>query len=96
MITLIQRLNSNPSVHAILLQLPLDSENSIDADKCTNTIAVYKVNIIILYHSLCQLSQREEGEGSDGVCFRLLSLLYWTMLNLGSWISDFALITFAT
>ena len=74
MITLIQRLNSNPKVHAILLQLPLDSENPIDADKCTNTISVYKVNIIILCHLLCQHYQREggggsgAGEGSDGVC----------------------------
>lgn len=44
-VALIQRLNSDPKVHAILLQLPLDSENSIDADKCTNTIAVDKVSI---------------------------------------------------
>ena len=43
-VALIQRLNSDPMVHAILLQLPLDSENHIDADKCTNTIAVYKVS----------------------------------------------------
>ena len=42
-VALIQRLNSDPKVHAILLQLPLDSENPIDADKCTNTIAVDKV-----------------------------------------------------
>ena len=47
MVALVQHLNSDPKVHAILLQLPLDSENPIDADKCTNTIAVYKVNIIV-------------------------------------------------
>lgn len=50
MVALIQHLNSDPNVHAILLQLPLDSENPIDADKCTNTIAVYKVNIIVCFH----------------------------------------------
>ncbi len=39
----IQRLNEDPRVNAILLQLPLDSTNQIDADRCTNTIAVNKV-----------------------------------------------------
>ena len=40
----IQRLNFDPTVHGILLQLPLDSSNEIDADKCTNAIAVEKVS----------------------------------------------------
>lgn len=43
----IQRLNEDPRVNAILLQLPLDSTNQIDADRCTNTIAVNKVLLIV-------------------------------------------------
>ena len=39
----IQRLNKDPSVHAILLQLPLQSDNPISAEACINTIAVEKV-----------------------------------------------------
>ena len=65
MVALIQHLNSDPNVHAILLQLPLDSENPIDADKCTNTIAVYKVNnIIVCFH--CTYIHVREGEGGCG------------------------------
>ena len=45
MITTIQQLNYDPKVHAILLQLPLDSENVIDADRCTNTIDINKVSL---------------------------------------------------
>lgn len=41
----IQRLNNDPKVHAILLQLPLDSETPIDDVKCTNTIAINKVTL---------------------------------------------------
>ena len=44
-VALIQRLNGDPNVHAILLQLPLDSENPIDADRCTNTIDINKVQL---------------------------------------------------
>lgn len=40
----IKKLNCDPKVHAILLQLPLDSENPIDADKCTNAIDIKKVS----------------------------------------------------
>lgn len=39
----IHQLNSNPTIHGILLQLPLDSTSPIDADKCTNAIAIEKV-----------------------------------------------------
>ncbi|CAI8038144.1 C-1-tetrahydrofolate synthase, cytoplasmic, partial [Geodia barretti] len=38
----IQRLNFDPSVHGILLQLPLDTTGDVDSDKCTNAIAVEK------------------------------------------------------
>ena len=40
----IQRLNFDPSVHGILLQLPLDTTDDVDSDKCTNAIAVEKVS----------------------------------------------------
>ena len=39
----IHQLNSDPTIHGILLQLPLDSSSAIDADKCTNAIAIEKV-----------------------------------------------------
>lgn len=39
----IHQLNSDPTIHGILLQLPLDSSSPIDADKCTNAIAIEKV-----------------------------------------------------
>ena len=39
----IYRLNCDPGVHAILLQLPLDSDSHIDCQTCTNAIAVDKV-----------------------------------------------------
>lgn len=41
----IQQLNFDPSVHGILLQLPLDCTSDIDADKCTNAIAIEKVTL---------------------------------------------------
>lgn len=47
-VALIQRLNCDPNVHAILLQLPLDSDSPIDADRCTNTIDVNKVHLATL------------------------------------------------
>ena len=43
MLATIQRLNGDSSVHAILLQLPLDSVQPIDCQVCTNAIAVEKV-----------------------------------------------------
>ena len=43
LIATIQRLNCDQSVHAILLQLPLDSVQSMDCQTCTNAIAVDKV-----------------------------------------------------
>ena len=43
----IQRLNFDPTVHGILLQLPLDCVGEIDADKCTNAIAVEKVVLCV-------------------------------------------------
>ena len=45
----IQQLNFDPTVHGILLQLPLDSSRGIDADKCTNSITVEKVKWLGLY-----------------------------------------------
>ena len=41
----ITKLNCDPNVHAILLQLPLDSESPIDADKCTNAIDINKASL---------------------------------------------------
>ncbi len=41
----LQQLSLDPGVSAILLQLPLDSTNQIDADRCTNTIHVNKVHM---------------------------------------------------
>ena len=41
----IEGLNQDPTIHAILLQLPLDSINQISAERCTNAIAVEKVCI---------------------------------------------------
>ena len=43
----IQQLNFDPSVHGILLQLPLDCNNDIDADKCTNAITIEKVTLCV-------------------------------------------------
>ena len=48
----IYRLNCDASVHAILLQLPLDSIGEIDSYVCTNAIAVDKVSMIGLLHCL--------------------------------------------
>ena len=39
----IGHLNADPSVHSILLQLPLDSAGPIDTERCTNAIAFDKV-----------------------------------------------------
>ena len=51
-ITEITKLNCDPNVHAILLQLPLDSENAIDADKCTNAIDINKVSLYASVRSI--------------------------------------------
>ena len=51
-VSAIQGLNNDCSVHAILLQLPLDSEELIDAETCTNAIAVEKVCVINSSHSV--------------------------------------------
>ena len=45
-VSAIQGLNGDNSVHAILLQLPLDSDELIDAEMCTNAIAVEKVCVV--------------------------------------------------
>ncbi len=45
MVAAIHRLNCDASVHAILLQLPLDSDHNINCEVCTNAIAVDKVCI---------------------------------------------------
>ena len=45
-VSAIQGLNEDRSVHAILLQLPLDSDELIDAEMCTNAIAVEKVCVM--------------------------------------------------
>lgn len=42
LISTIKKLNSDHGVHAILLQLPLDSEKNIDAKRCTDTISIDK------------------------------------------------------
>ena len=39
----IDHLNEDPSVHSILLQLPLDSTQPIDVERCTNSIQFDKV-----------------------------------------------------
>lgn len=51
-VSAIQGLNNDCSVHAILLQLPLDSDKLIDAETCTNAIAVEKVCVINSSHSV--------------------------------------------
>ena len=58
----IQQLNFDPSVHGILLQLPLDSNNDIDADKCTNAIAIEKVILCmcVCVHNSSQLLKDTE------------------------------------
>ena len=35
----IEQLNNNPSIHGIIVQLPLDSIHPIDANRITNTIS---------------------------------------------------------
>ena len=52
-VSAIQGLNDDCSVHAILLQLPLDSDELIDAEMCTNAIAVEKVCVV---NSSCLIS----------------------------------------
>ena len=42
LLSTLRGLNRDSAVHAVLLQLPLDSEHTIDAEKCTDTIAVEK------------------------------------------------------
>lgn len=42
LISYIKSLNNDPTVHGILLQLPLDCTTSINSDKCTNQIAPTK------------------------------------------------------
>lgn len=42
MITAIEKLNLDPSVHGIIIQLPFDSEESIDSDAITNTVSPLK------------------------------------------------------
>lgn len=42
LLSTINKLNSDTSVHAILLQLPLDTVHDIDAEKCTDAISVHK------------------------------------------------------
>lgn len=44
-VSAIYRLNSDLSVHAILLQLPLESTQPINTQLCTNAIAVEKVSV---------------------------------------------------
>ena len=34
----IDELNTDPSIHGIIVQLPLDCEQNIDAAKCTNAV----------------------------------------------------------
>ena len=53
----IHKLNSDRNVHAILLQLPLDSEESIDAKKCTDSISVDKDVDGLTFGSLGKLAQ---------------------------------------
>ena len=54
-VSTIEGLNRDESVHAILLQLPLDSVNDIDAEKCTNIIAVEKVRERLSFRCRFQL-----------------------------------------
>ena len=42
LISCIKSLNDDPTVHGILLQLPLDAATPINSDKCTNQIAPVK------------------------------------------------------
>lgn len=55
-VSAIQGLNDDRSVHAILLQLPLDSNELIDAETCTNTIAVEKVCVMNSSRSISMTS----------------------------------------
>ena len=57
LLSTIKKLNSDRSVHAILLQLPLDSEESIDAKKCTDTISIDKDVDGLTVGSLGKLAQ---------------------------------------
>lgn len=38
----VDQLNRDPLVHGIIVQLPFDSENPIDANKITNLVAPHK------------------------------------------------------
>ena len=63
----IQRLNFDPTVHGILLQLPLDCTGDIDADKCTNAIAIEKVQRSSLFWSATQIQWNTECSDLRGV-----------------------------
>ena len=44
----IGRLNEDPAIHSVLLQLPLDSTSPIDVERCTNAIDFGKVHVHVL------------------------------------------------